>query len=375
MIRRAAALVPILGVLAGDPAAVLATTAADLSSRLVLDGRLDDWAADERVLDAASPWPERPDDSAWGRRAEVRAVTVTWDSTRLYVGVDARLRDAALAVAIEWGGAGHAFVRDVHARLWRVDVVGMHPNLIVVAVPGGDVVALRRDAGSGPAVLDAVRAPRAWRFDPVSGDAVLELALPWREARGRSTELRMVVAVVDGGAGDAAPDPTTPLDARRDASARLDRVLAVPIDADADGRPDAGVSPRQVAGVEPTAPGAPSGDASVRVHGSAAPQAFAPGRGERTTLTWSAEGVHDPFDAFVTVTVTSMAGRRVRVIRRDAPRTIVAGAWTPDPGDAWDGRDDAGRAVDGGVYVVTLAWGRAPGRVEGRARVAVVVVR
>jgi len=83
---------------------------------------------------------------------------------------------------------------------------------------------------------------------------------------------------------------------------------------------------------------------------------------------------------FVSASIVSQRGQHVRDLYRDAQRS--AGVRPPpfapfsDPNlDRWDGRDDGGHPVTGGIYVLRLEAGLSPGSADVEVRRAVSVVR
>jgi hypothetical protein len=213
----------------------------------------------------------------------------------------------------------------------------------------------------------------------LDGSVVLEAAIPWSElSLAKPVECVVALTGDEGtGAGDAAPNPSVALPVsvgpRSKVRATLDRWLSIPADGDADGVPDAGVTPYPAVTVRP------SDDASrARVDHSKAdvrtnPRVFAPDRGEETSF----DVVFDaPVDVvYATARVYSVDGTLVRVLYEDAARTVAGATLAPSPQDRWDGRDADGRVVTGGVYVLSFEWGLVRGEHSGRATAGVAVAR
>ncbi|MDH3197443.1 MAG: hypothetical protein OEO21_04305 [Candidatus Krumholzibacteria bacterium] len=352
------------------PAASPATTDDDLSRRVAIDGRLDDYAPDEWILDATTAPAELPNDSRWGGDADVRRVAATWDNDRLYLAVDAAARDATVMLLVAYGAGGVRRLEAAGPLRRAITCEGFAPNLLVVAAPGGRVDVARVDAGGALQTLSEGEIPRAWKASP-TGAVALEVAIPWTlapPADGRVRVLAVITGDTGSGAGDAAPDPTALLPANPAARATLDRHAAVAADADADGSPDLGVSPRAATTVLP--PGGSRARTGVSLGLRLERRAFAPDLGEE---------VHFEIDAdadgrvYVTCTVYSVSGRPVRTLYEDDARDLPAPA--PSSLDVWNGRDRAGAIVPGGVYVVNVTWGEARGERSGSANASVAVVR
>ena len=65
-------------------------TELDLSNRIVIDGFSEEFTLDEYILsDSLGSLLESPTDSYWGEYNDVKQIKVTWDTTYLYISVDA----------------------------------------------------------------------------------------------------------------------------------------------------------------------------------------------------------------------------------------------------------------------------------------------
>jgi len=347
-----------------QPLAAHATTANSLSGRVVIDGVLNEYASDEWVLDTSTTLPETERDSAWGSDNDVTRVALTWDRTYLYVGVEGRAFDSFLSLFL-FNRAGGLTTLDNAGEFRRAIDLPSPVNLMALAAPGALADVARAD-DSHPfalvdrgAILTAVTGVR-------TGKLGFEMAVPW----SMLTLARPValVAAITGetgtGAGDAAPDASARSQSNRFVRTVLDRWFEIEADIDHDGLADIGIAPRSAGRVEPdTTPATVSGDAQLGLNVSA--RAIAPERGESTVIDIHAAPVAP---VFVTLTVYSLEGRRVRALLTDER---VEG----DTSATWDGRDDRGGLVRGGTYVVVADWGGNRGEHAGRAKTAVVVAR
>lgn len=363
----------------GAPGTAAATTAADLSGRIVIDGATGDWAADEWVIDASTVPPERAGDSQWGADNDVRRVAVTWDRANLYLAVECVTLDAQLLALVDHTGGGVADLRRLAS--WRRNIVltAMDADLLVFARPEDETpVILNLDENGVPQRLQDDRvAARYVQFATAGG--ALEMAIPWdlvRPARGVVSLVAAITGQEGTGAGDAAPDPSRVLESDRTATAFLDRALEITVDADGDGAPDVGVAPRERARTVPSEGPSTTADQRAELAVHVAPRAFAPDRGESTAFQLTATAGRSR-DLYVTGRVYSISGRLVRVLYEDAPRSFDAGGreLAAAAADRWDGTDQSGAVVPGGIYLINVTWGAARGARAGRASAAVTVVR
>jgi hypothetical protein len=345
-----------------SPAPALATTANSLSGRVVIDGVLNDYSADEWVLDASTNPAETDRDSQWGSDNDLTRVALTWDRNFLYIGVEARTFDSFLALFVSNRAGGLATLEDT-GEFRRAIELPFPVNLVALAQPGRIPDVARADDAHPFGLVDrgAVSvAISGTRTGPVG----FEMAVPWSMLT-LSRPVRLVAAVtgeVGTGAGDVAPDGSTPMDADRFARAVLHHYFRIDADVDNDGLADIGISPRTAGSVQPgTTPEQPSDGVDATL--SARPRAFAPDRGETTTISFSVSA-GDPGQVPASYRVYSLDGERVR--------TLTPYAFNQNTRSlelVWDGRDDAGAIMRGGTYLVVAQWP------DGRAKTAVVVAR
>jgi hypothetical protein len=190
------------------------------------------------------------------------------------------------------------------------------------------------------------------------------MAVPW-SMLSLSQPVKLIAAItaeVGTGAGDAAPEASIELDADRFARAVLHRWFQIDADVDGDGLADIGIAPRTAGSVKPgTIPPLAVSDLDGTL--TANPRAFAPDRGESTTISFSVS-TGNPGRVPAAYGVYSLDGERVRVLH---PYSFNVSTRSEEL--VWDGRDDGGQIVRGGAYVVVATWP------EGRAKTAVVVAR
>ena len=65
-------------------------TSEDLTDRIIIDGLSDEFTLDEQIMiDSLGNLLESPADSYWGEYNDVKQMKITWDSSYLYLAVDA----------------------------------------------------------------------------------------------------------------------------------------------------------------------------------------------------------------------------------------------------------------------------------------------
>jgi hypothetical protein len=404
-----------------------AQSAADLSTRLVIDGSTAEWNPAEAAfrnpdichalqLDPCGSDEERPDDSVGSSLHDLRQIRVTWDANALYVAAEATLGGDALVVFLDWtpGGLTTANALGPWRRALRFGPE-VQPEAFLAVADGQAVPELWRVTGSEQAVRVAPESyVAAASFAAEAAGRALEAAIPWTALFPQSGQavnpapgapsvpmcilppacsthgLRITAAVVSaaGGLGalDVAPDNTggVPLDNRE--VTLLDRAVFVDWDASREGPPHfvnfGAAIQSQAAGRFVPAPAPATG--ALRLENL---RSFANGRPSRLLLPDRSISLAFAFDVgspapaqiYVTATVYSMRGDRVRELYRDAPRTAgepspTSGAYGVQEQDFWDGRDGAGQRVSAGVYVLRLQAGLAPGAAMSELRRAITVV-
>jgi hypothetical protein len=343
-----------------------ATTANSLSGRVVIDGVLNEYSADEWVLDAGTSPEETDHDSQWGRDNDISRVALTWDRTFLYIAVEGRAFDSFLSLFISNRAGGLTTLEDA-GEFRRAIELPSPVNLMALAAPGSIPDVARADDAHPFGLVDRGAVPVAIAGDR-TGPLGFEMKVPWSMLT-LSQPLKLVAAITGDagtGAGDAAPDASAEMDTDRFARAVLDRWFQIDADVDGDGLADIGISPRTAGSVKPAAtPAGVHDGADVTLDITGGRRAFAPDRGEPAEMLLR---VHGTNPLFATITVYSLEGERVRVLLADQS---VAG----DVGVLWDGTDAHGEIVRGGTYIVVADWGYNRGEHAGRAKTAVVVAR
>jgi hypothetical protein len=355
------------------PAICSSATGPDLRSRIRIDGRVTEYTPDEWVLDASSDFAERPRDSRWGTDNDIHRIAVTWDEKFLYIAVEGAIHSSAIMAFLEHTSGGAADL--VSAGALRRNVVFAHvsPNMIIKADKSSQDAEVAVVSIVEPLRYLDVDAYESRFFQPSPGNGALEIALPWSEVLPRTGLLRLLAIVTAGvgtGAGDAAPDPSAALEFSRESQAHLDNSISIPVDYDRDGVPDMGVRPRDAVhfGFEQQAPESAARD----IHLQLQTKSFAPDDSQSLRFRITAEG-GDTVDLYVTCEVYSVAGERVRVLFTDERRVFVPGVeptW-----DQWDGRNDRGEIVPGGLYIVHVSSGASSGVTTNVDRQSAAVIR
>lgn len=349
-------------------------TAPDLSSRIRIDGRAVEYTDDEWILDGTTAFGESENDSRWGADNDVWRIATTWDETYLYIAIEGSIHSTALMAVLEHAGGGIPDLISAGPIRRNIEFYSILPNMVIQA----DRASLDATAAV-VSILEPLRylSPEQYQsrfYQPGQGPGALEIALPWSRVFPLAGYVKLLACVTGGvgtGTGDAAPDPTRQLSVNQQAQAYLDNSITVPVDDNHDGLPDMGTMPRSVVSYE-FDQGAPVDDAGG-IDLLMESNSFVPDASEVLRFKVATTTVGDPLRLYLSCEVFSVSGERVRVLFRDEPRVLQAGLepqW-----DEWDGRDDAGNIVRGGMYVVLATAGASPGAATSSAKQSAAVVR
>jgi hypothetical protein len=406
-----------------------AQSAADRGAALVIDGRTGDWHPVEaafRNADVCGDLPpppcaadeERADDSTAGALQDIYQLRVTWDAHALYIAAEGTLGGQSLLVFIDWTPGGLTRATGP-LGLWRRALAfgpEMQPDAFLAV----------HDAQTVPELWCADGAEHAVRVAPESLAAVasfaastpgraLEAAIPWSvlfpaaltavdpepgapaapvfvlppeaSAHGLRVAAAIVSAVAGSGCFDVAPDNSGGVPLDPDAVTVVDRAVRVDWDA-ARSAPlhfvdfGAAVQTQSAPRFVPSAPAASTALQLLNLRsfaGQTPSRLLVPDAGIELAFAFDV-GAPAPGVIYVTATLYSLRGERMRELYRDARRTPAAvspttGTFGDAQRDRWDGLDGAGHPVPAGVYVLRLAAGLAPGESTCELRRALTVVR
>jgi|CXWL01.1.fsa_nt_gi hypothetical protein len=428
----ARALLAVLACLAANRAAV-AGPRVDLTNRMTIDGFSsefefnealfginDDFVRDGRPCveggDPPCPPEESPQDSQWGFFNDVNQIKVTWDARFLYVAVDGISSGNNIILFFDVTRAnrtdlGPGIPDLVNVNAWRRNITfanGFAPDFFLATWDGNATPQMW--TYSNPRVVNQVSGSSfgtAATFSSNAQGRSMEAAIPWRVLFQRDSTLvssayadtvpvipagfdtlrlaACLTAGADGtGSPDSAPDNFSGFQVDGNAPATVDNYVILPLDRlDAGGLP----APDRV----PDLPGAGQ-TFEVDVQQARSFLARPPIRGVAFSLAdvHIDRGVvslerHLPLEfriqlaqkvttaeagrtVSLTAEVFDLRGARRRVLFQSRRKSVVD---LQNAVAAWDGRDESGQPVEGGIYVLRVVL--EPG--QDQARRSFVVVR
>ena len=382
--KRIAALLVVLCALARP---LSAATAHDLRHRFAVDGSTSDFLEDEWVLDARTPFRERPGDSRWGLDNDIAAIAVSWDDYNLYAAVPVVTNAGTLMLFIDTmcGGAPGLAASEYFRR--NVEFGGLTPNFLLRVSRSSPVpLAAYLDCTRPMNLLEEGTFSAVYLQDGLESGA-LEVAIPWevlgdfeRGSEGvrlpEAGSVLSLLAIVTGGdgtgAGDAAPDPSVVLEDDSTRTAVVDNHVILPLDEDRNGILDMGVSPRSAAryAISPAA-GETETSQVFELRIPLEEKLLSPRQEDRAFFPVVLDTRDYAGTVYLTVTIYSSDGRVVRKLREEAPADFTSGQERVE----WDFKDDRGGVVGGGIYIVTAAAGPGKGAPKKAVKASFAVLR
>ena len=399
-------LLAILLLTALAPASAWCVTARDLSSRIRIDGFTNDFSDDEKIFgfNTAAGLPEEAsDDSKWDNN-DINQIRITWDAKNLYLAGE----------GITYGNNMVLFIDSVPARglqsmsnlnSWKRNFTfdttsvngdgGFSPDLFAATWDGNPTPRLIVQQ-SGSQVDDEVSGGyfrSAATFSTNNRGRAMELAIPWRSVflgqvglgthdtlltvNGvtdtfrvfpKGTKLKICGVITGGGDNsggpESAPDNLRGHTSDGSAAVLLDNYAIVDLDRNDDtglgnGGPDGiadwNVEPKSRVTFRYQPPITPLRFA-LRAIDFDRP-AFAPDRGDRIHFTVELDKKLNPNSALdrartvnLTASVFDLHGGFVRNLYLNVTRPAVAPSDAAQ--DLWDGRDERGRIVPAGIYIL-----------------------
>lgn len=396
MIRR---LLPVLLTVAVVAPEAAATTARDLSERIVIDGFTGEFDAGEALFGinaAQNTFEESSADSKWGPDNDLNQIRITWDAQNLYLAGEGVIWGNNMVILIDAvPGRGLTTMRQLNA--WSRNFIftqDFAPDLFGATWDGNQSPRLLIHQG-GTQVDDQQVGGELFQaaatFSTNLRGRAMELAIPWNTLFLGTEGLGTTPAVVDGdtiptfppgatlricgvitaggdntGGPDSAPDNTRGHVEDGSQDVIIDNYAIVELDLEDDtglggGGPDGvadwGVDPRSRVSFKFQPP-----VVAVRLEIDDVildRPAFAPDRGEALTFELRLAPPLDPADpvnagrtAGLSANVFDLRGRFVRNLYINQQRPAADPNAGSDAFDRWDGRDESGRLVPAGVYIL-----------------------
>ncbi|NNE10200.1 MAG: hypothetical protein HKN20_16695, partial [Gemmatimonadetes bacterium] len=415
MIRSAAALALCLAILTATPFSQ-AATGPDLTERILIDGNSADFSREdefvfgqvladldgdgtpERILQ------ERPDDSRWGFNNDINQIWMSWDAENLYVAIDGIAWDNNIILLFDYRSGGLEKMTELNA--WRRNFVfsnDFFPDFFLATWDGNTTPQTWRSSGANTVTqIDNTLFETVATFAQGAQGRSMEARIPWTvffpeelvraydERTGDSTyvlpngldpahTIRFAAVLTAGGDGtggpDSAPDNFGGHTTESSDLVTIDNYAIVPLDITyfltntgeqvyvydetvvdtvlADDLPDLDgvavsrrisfLAPPPLFGVRFTI----SEIALIR-------PVVSPEEDLPLEFTFLVEPPSDEEfrNVDLTAEVYDLQGKRIKTLYRNEQRSIVEYA-VPEE-DRWDGRDESGDMVPGGIYILRL---------------------
>lgn len=235
-----------------------ATTANDLSDRVIIDGVTDDFTSDEELFikTPLSESQELDDDSWWGEYNDVKQIKVTWDNTYLYVAVDACCWDNNVVLFIDiYDDYGIQNMLDLNTWKRAFKFYGTNPDFFLATWDTNSNPKFFKMREGFSVTADEVTIRDSATFNTGNLSGGMEGAIPWELLYYDSLhtiqaypKIKMLAVITTGadnlGGPDVAPDNLGGMPSDGKSIAVLDNYAEITIDGNGDGLPDIGVSPK-----------------------------------------------------------------------------------------------------------------------------------
>ena len=388
------------------PVNAWSVTARDLSGRIKIDGFTNDFSDDEKIFgfNAAQGLPEEAsDDSKWDNN-DISQIRITWDAKNLYLAGEGITYNNNMILFLD-SDPNRGLQAMTNLNSWRRNFVfdttsvggdgGFAPDQFVATWDGNTTPRLIVQK-SGTQVDDEQSGgffQSAATFQQNNRGRAMEIAIPWRSVFlgqiglgtrdtvltiagatdtfrvfPKGTKLKICGVITGGGDGsggpDSAPDNLRGHTTDGNSSVFIDNYAIIDLDRNDDtglggGGPDGiadwNVEPKSRVTFRYQPPIQPLRFALRKVDFDR--PAFAPDRGEKIHFKVQLDKNLNPNSALdrarnvnLSANVFDLHGGFVRNIYLNVQRSAV----TPsDPvQDVWDGRDEKGRIVPAGVYIL-----------------------
>jgi len=236
-----------------------ATTAPDLSSRIVIDGVTDDFSSDEDLFikTPLSDSQELDDDSWWGEYNDVKQIKVTWDNTYLYVAVDACCWDNNVILFIDiYDDYGIQNMLDLNTWKRAFKFYGTNPDFFLATWDTNSNPKFFKMREGFSVTADEVTIRDSATFNTGNLSGGMEGAIPWEllyydslhtiQAYPRIKMLAVITTGADNlGGPDVMPNNLSGMPSDGKSMAVLDNYAEICVDSTGDGEPDMGISPKE----------------------------------------------------------------------------------------------------------------------------------
>lgn len=358
-----------------------AATRVDLSDRMVVDGITNEWQSDEslfQINEETGGLEESLSDSEWGFNNDLNQIRVTWDARFLYIGVDAIIWNNNTVVLFDYRDGGMEEMTNLNS--WRRNFIfqGLQPDLFLATWDGNTLPQVWEFSGSNQVTQkDATAFQTVASFSQGNQNRAMEAAIPWEFLLGDTAEMMelpggdstfvlpegmrsirlvgVITAGADGTGGpDTAPDNLSGHDIDGSLQVVVDNWAEVVLDEDGDRIVDFGVNVKDRTSfrVVPPVRGLRLEIRDLEFSRNI----ISPEHGGQLDFSVRLSPEVPASEDFRSVTLSAevynVAGQKVRTLYNSDSRS-ASDPVVPEL-DCWDGRDDQGRIVPGGIYALRV---------------------
>jgi len=231
-----------------------AVTGIDLSNRIIIDGISHDFTNDEEILtDSLGNLLESPADSYWGEYNDVKQIKVTWDTSYLYLAVDACSWDNNVMLFIDIDDDyGIEDMSEVNAWQRCFKFYNFSPDFLVGTWDTNDIPQFWKVQEGGTMQIEQIPTiETSATFNTGNLEGAMEIKIAWKflKTNGRSIQHIKLLSVITSGddyssGPDCAPDNLGGMTNESGQIVVLDNYAEILIDNNGDG-PDMEVEPQK----------------------------------------------------------------------------------------------------------------------------------
>jgi len=328
-------------------------TELDLSNRIMIDGKSDDYEMDENILyDSSGNLLESPSDSYWNEYNDVRQIKVTWDESYLYVAVDASSWDNNVLLFIDiYDDYGIQDMGQLNAWQRSFKFYNFNPDFFVGNWDTNDIPQFWQvEEGGIMQVNQILNMETSATINTGNLSGAMEIKISWETLFFNSDRtlqqypnikfLSVITGKDDHANGpDCAPDNLGGMANNSGQLVILDNYANVLIDENGDGNPDMNIAPQDRTTFYKTPP-FDSEPLLIEKFVFSNGKTFAPLKNEEISFSLETNR-----NAEFSVEIFDLNGKFINHADSDENVSL---SWN------WNGKNDNGRHVPFGIYILRL---------------------
>ncbi len=344
---------------------VFSVTESDKSYKISIDGKTSDYDQEsESLMRSGTTALESSFDSYWGEQNELTDIKCTWDSNYLYVAINGVINGNNFMVFLDCvhGGIPDFKPEDSSESLsWNrsLTFVNYYPDYYFGTWPDNSTPENYK-------AVSSIRDERIYNnselesgaYFPSGINGAFEFKISWDElfnagpgnvSAGAQIRISACITGAWGGSSaDVMPDNSAGASSDGQQRVVMDNYAVIKVDSDNDGKPDIGVNPNErLSFIVPDLPHKPNpiDISNLKLDR----KIISTVHGQKVLISFYLN-----ISKTITVKVFNIKGDEVKTIIYDEPAVIGDNNIHTNPRLSWDGRDEKGKVVPEGVYIISV---------------------